>query len=130
MKISLNLIVFLFFLNLSGCGRDSAYVLGPKQWKDISVFVEIRPTPPIVGMNEFLVVATHTDGKPAYEYVVSVKTSQMTEWVQAIQDGHSGIYRRAVRIDDTRSDELEVMFKAQNGAGHLVFPIVDDAVSH
>ena len=106
------------------CGRDSAVILGP-QWveKDVEVFVEIRPGIPQVGMNEFLVVATHKDNKPAYQYIVSISIKGTDNWRQSIQDGYSGVYRRAINVNNPASDVLAVKLEKGGDTNLLYFPL-------
>jgi hypothetical protein len=93
---------------IAACGSSSAYVLGPKMYNDISILVEIRPGSPTVGMNEFLVMATHKNRIPASEYIVSIKIKGQDDWHQSIQDGATGVYRRAIRVNDPATDVLTV----------------------
>ena len=109
------------------CGRSDAYVLGPKMYKDIDVLVEIRPGAPTVGMNEFLVVATHENRIPAFEYIVSIKMKGHDAWHQSIQDGETGVYRRAIRVNDPANDVLTVQLVNKDGkqpAAQLEFPLI------
>jgi hypothetical protein len=94
-----------------------------KWYNDIEFVVEIRPGPPRVGMNEFIIVATHKDRKPAHEFVVSLKMQGVGEWRQSIQDGHSGVYRRAIRINDPAGDILLVQVKRGDQEAVLSFPV-------
>ena len=120
-KNFLSVICCVFILS---CGRDSAVILGP-QWveKDVEVFVEIRPGIPQVGMNEFLVVATHKDNKPAYQYIVSISIKGTDNWRQSIQDGYSGVYRRAINVNNPASDVLAVKLEKGGDTNLLYFPL-------
>ncbi len=113
----------ILLVALVSCGRDSASVLGPQQIGDLEVFVETRPGIPRVGMNEFLVVATYADRKPGYDYVVSIQLQGDTEWRQSIQDGHSGVYRRALNVRDPEHDVVRVMLEKQGRQSVLQFPL-------
>jgi len=93
---------------LIGCGRGNAYILVPQQWDNTEFIVEIRPGAPRVGMNEFVVIATGLDRVPAYAYVISIQIEGGHKWAQMIQDGHSGVYRRAVAVRDPANDILHV----------------------
>jgi len=99
-------LVSLLFLLLVGCGRDSAYLLAPQIWNETEFMVEIRPGKPRVGMNEFVVISTKTDGKPAYNYIISIRSSSVDAASQMIQDGHTGVYRRAIEVKDPDTDTL------------------------
>ncbi|MCI0506085.1 MAG: hypothetical protein L0Z73_08220 [Gammaproteobacteria bacterium] len=116
----------LLFVALVGCGRGDAYILAPQHWNDTEFLVEIRPGAPTRGMNEFVVVATDIKGLPGYEYVVSIKMNTANDWNQMIQDGHSGVYRRAIAIDDPQNGVLMVQIthkKEQNKQTILSFPL-------
>ncbi len=107
--ITFKVLLMVFFLVLtSGCGRDAAYLLPPQVWNDTEFLVEIRPGAPRVGMNEFVVISTQTDGAPGYTYVITIKTNLSDRSSQMIQDGHSGVYRRAIEVKDPANEILIV----------------------
>ena len=108
---------------VSSCGQENAYILTPQWHNDIEYLVEIRPGAPTVGMNEFIVVATHKDKKPLHNAVVSIKIMGTDEWRQSIQDGHSGVYRRAIRINDPVKNVLLVQVKLDKKEFILEFPL-------
>lgn len=118
-------IVFLVLV-LGGCGRGGAYILVPQHWNDTEFLVEIRPGAPTKGMNEFVVVATDSKGVPGYEYIVSIKMNSANDWQQMIQDGHSGVYRRAIAVDDPQNGVLMVQVRHKREEGKQVslsFPL-------
>lgn len=117
----------LILLILYGCGRSEAYLLGPQMHGEVEILVEIRPGAPTVGMNEFLVMATHKNRLAASKYVVSLKLKGKEEWQQAIQDGATGVYRRAIRVNNPDSDVLAVQLVAKDGRqppAILEFPLI------
>jgi hypothetical protein len=84
---------------LIACSRGPVSgALPPQQWGNVSVAVEISPAPPAAGMNEFLVIATDASGRPAWNMVVSLRAGTEDDWHQAIQDGESGVYRKAIAL--------------------------------
>lgn len=107
--------LILLTLALYGCGGGEAYILGPQMHNDVEILVEIRPGAPTVGMNEFLVLATHKNRLSASKYVVSIKMRGADEWYQSIQDGATGVYRRAIRVNDPRNDVLMVQLASKDG---------------
>ena len=112
---------------LYGCSRGEAYLLGPQMHNDVEILVEIRPGAPTVGMNEFLVMATQKNRLPATNYIVSIKLQTDDEWRQAIQDGATGVYRRAIRVNNPDSDILVVQLASKDGkqpTAELGFPLV------
>jgi hypothetical protein len=94
---------------------------------DVEILVEIRPGAPTVGMNEFLVMATQKNRLPASQYIVSIKLQSDEEWSQAIQDGATGVYRRAIRVNNPSSDALMVQLVSKDRrqpAAELRFPLI------
>ncbi len=114
----------LVSLLLGGCSAppDEAR-LEPQRWGKVIFEVESRPAPVRVGMNEFLVIATEERGRPVHDLIVSMRASDEQKWHQAIQDGLSGVYRRAIRVpSDARALTLLVQRKRSDEETELVFP--------
>jgi len=113
---------------LPSCSRSDAYILVPQRWNENEILVEIRPGAPRHGMNEFVVVATnYKTGVPGYEYIVSLKMNTGERWHQMIQDGHSGVYRRAIEVKDPVNGVLVVQIKhtrEKNKKAELNYPLV------
>lgn len=107
-KLIASLLLVLLIPVLSACGRGQAYILVPQTWNDTEFIVEIRPGAPRKGMNEFVVIATQNDGVPAYNYIVTISTDMSEKESQMIQDGHSGVYRRAIEVKDPANEVLLV----------------------
>ena len=97
------LLTLTFVLALTACEGSSGYEIPPQSWHDFDIVVETRPAPVREGMNEFLVIATSPRGLPVSDLVISLRASPQFPWHQAMQDGHSGVYRTAIplRADDT-----------------------------
>lgn len=112
---------------LSGCG-SSVPVLPPQTWEDVQINVETRPPQLEPGMNEFLVIATRGQRKPAFDLMVSFAINNTERWQQAIQDGHVGAYRRAIRVGDPATDVLYVRIEHDNREGILRFPLSEQKV--
>lgn len=93
---------------LSACADEQTVILGPQEWQDLSIRVETRPSPLRVGMNEFIVIASRDEYKPGVGLVVRLRVGENEKWRQAIQDGFTGVYRRAVRVDDPATQSLSV----------------------
>ena len=84
---------------LTACsGAGPADRIPTQQWQDIVVEVQSQPAPVQPGMNEFLVLATEERGRPVHDLVVSMRIRADEPWRQAIQDGFSGVYRRALGV--------------------------------
>jgi len=115
--------VLLMLGLLSACGGEQVSVTPPQKWQDAEVRVETRPNPPRAGMNECLVIVTGEHGKPIFDLVVSLRTSDLDPWKQAIQDGQVGVYRRAVEFAlDTRT-VLEIKVRRNTEESVLRFPL-------
>lgn len=109
---------------LLACGDEQAVRLGPQQWEGITFIVESRPSPIRVGMNEFIVIATREHSKPGVGLVVSLRADPQDDWHQAIQDGFTGVYRRAVRVSDPQTESLAVHLRRGHEAETtLYFPL-------
>jgi len=102
------LFIAMFTGLLSACSNEQSVILGPQQWQDLGFRVETRPSPLQVGMNEFIVIASRGEYKPGVGLVVMLRVGESGEWRQAIQDGFTGVYRRAVKVDDPTTQSLSV----------------------
>ncbi len=120
----------LFLLAVSGCADEKAVLLGPQQWQDLEFFVETRPSPVRAGMNELIVIASRDVYKPGVGLIVSIRADEKIAWKQAIQDGFTGVYRRAIRVNDPKTNVLAVhvrrdkknMSKEKENETTLYFP--------
>ncbi len=83
-------------LLLGACGADRTR-LPVQEWQGVTVGVETRPAPVVMGMNEFLVSARGARGA-AHDLLVSIRMGDDQPWTQAIQDGRTGVYRRALEV--------------------------------
>ena len=118
-------IIGLVVVLLTACsGPDPRYQMAPQKWNDVVIKVESRPTPVRPGMNEFLVLATLERGKPVHDLIISLRAAAELEWQQAIQDGHSGVYRRALRVPGTPILYIQLRKKMSEETTVLEFPIV------
>ncbi len=107
---------------LSACGGDIDSA--PSQnWQGVNVQIESRPSPPQVGMNEFLIMATNQRGQPVYDLIVSIRTSNQDPWVQAIEDGQMGVYRRAAEVGPGERSTMQVQIMRDGVKSELRFPL-------
>ncbi len=114
--------VLLLGAQLAACGSgDVTQQLPPQQWQGLEVRVESRPSPLHDGANEFLVMVADSRGKPAYNLVVSMRTSDSEPWKQAIQDGQVGVYRRAIKAEP--GAVLQVQLKRNEAESVLRFSL-------
>ena len=115
----------LFATLLFGCSNQDAVPPSPPQlWHGITISIETRPAPPQSGMTEFLVLAT--EGKhhqPAYDLLMNLRTADSDAWTQAIQDGQTGVYRRAVLLAPGERSTLQIQVKRGEMIDVLGFPL-------
>jgi hypothetical protein len=106
---------------LAGCGGEEEYK--SQKWRGMDVTLESRPNPPREGMNEFLVTITDKHGRPGFDLIVSLRANEHGPWIQAIQDGQMGVYRRALKLEPATDKVLEVQLHTQDATDVLEFPL-------
>ncbi len=123
------LLIVVLGLSLLACiGKDGQ--LPPQYWQGIEFGVETRPSPARLGINEVLVVATRPQRQPEFNLLVSISMNKNGPWVQSIQDGHTGIFRRGLAMRELGPQNLWVRIqRVGDGAGTgeqtvLSFPFV------
>lgn len=102
---------------------DESSLVPPQQWHGIEIGVDTRPSPPGPGMNEVLIAATIPHRRPAYDSIISIRMKKEEPWVQAIQDGHTGIFRRALAMVPGHQT-LWVRIERANEQSILGFPLI------
>ncbi|MBI5451050.1 MAG: hypothetical protein HY940_06800 [Gammaproteobacteria bacterium] len=107
----MNYLVVMLTLLLGACAPAGGPQVPPQQWGDIQIVVETRPAPLQVGMNEFLVLATRPHRMPAYDLVVEMRLADDQPWGQGIQDGNTGVYRKALAVRDHGPQHLQVALR-------------------
>jgi hypothetical protein len=124
MKKFLAVLLSILVMTLAACNKGSEPPAMPVQhWKDMDVRIETHPNPPLAGMSEIVVIVTGPHGKPAQDLIVSLRGNESMPWVQAIQDGFIGVYRRAVDIGDGETAVLQVRFQQGAEQKVLLFPL-------
>lgn len=119
-------IVFCLMISLvlSACsgGGDVKAAFKPQVWQGVQISLESRPAPMRPGMNELLVIATGPRGLPVADIVVSLRMDDQEPWRQGIQDGGSGVFRRAVQMNP---GDTQVFVRLHRGKTNtvLVYPI-------
>jgi hypothetical protein len=109
----------------AACGKEEPVAQIPSQhWKEYTVDLQSRPTPVMKGMNEFIVIISRDKGKPAHDFIVSLRVNDTDPWKQMIQDGYMGVYRRAVAVQDPASQELNIQLQQGDDMGYLRFPLL------
>lgn len=113
----------LLLATLAACSGDQASDIPPQKWRDVEVRVESRPSPPRAGMDEFLIMVNKGQGRPAYNLIVSLRTSDQDQWKQAIEDGQMGVYRRAVKVEPDSALQVRIKREGEEAEGILYFPL-------
>jgi len=120
LTVSLSLLV----TGLAACSQGAEPLTIPaQQWRDTVVRIETHPNPPLAGMSEIVVIITGPHGKPAGDLTVSLRGNGSMPWVQAIQDGFIGVYRRAIDVGDDQSAVVQVRLQQGSVEKILLFPI-------
>jgi len=98
-------------LSLLACaGEEQA----PAQhWEGIEVSIETRPNPPRIGINEVVISTTRPHRQAEYNLLVSIRVNENEKWVQTIQDGHTGIFRRGLPMNDAGAQTLWVKLEGR-----------------
>ena len=114
--------VFLFVFLLVGCVGEIPHspIL---EWEEKSFRIETRPPFIEAGMMEFLVIVNLPRRKPASGLLISLRVGPTGKWVQAIEDGNVGVYRRAMRVGDPKTDILYVHVSDKEKETVLEFPL-------
>lgn len=115
-------------LSCVACGGSETPVfrVGAQNWNDVSLSVEARQSPMDAQMYEFLVYATDTaKRKPAHDFNMALRVNADTPWKQAIQDGWSGVYRRAYKVADPNGDVLQIQLRRGEDQTELQFPLAN-----
>ena len=118
------LTVSLITALLAACGssgEDSR--IGIRTWGTFDVAVEVRPSPPRAGRNEVVVLVSGEHHRPVFDALVSVRTDAAQPWVQAIEDGHVGVYRRGVIFERAAVGVLQERLQRAQTDDVLEFPV-------
>jgi hypothetical protein len=123
-KIFLGILLSLLATGLAACNDGAAASsIPPQHWKQMVVRIETHPSPPLAGMSEIVVIITGPHGRPAGDLIVSLRGTESAPWVQAIEDGYIGVYRRAVDIGENKKGVIQVQIRQGAEQKVLLFPI-------
>jgi hypothetical protein len=123
-KIFLGILLSLLATGLAACNDGAAASsIPPQHWKQMVVRIETHPSPPLAGMSEVVVIITGPHGRPAGDLIVSLRGTESAPWVQAIEDGYIGVYRRAVDIGENKKGVIQVQIRQGAEQKILLFPI-------
>jgi hypothetical protein len=116
--------LLLALASLCACGESNdSSIVGTGHWGALEVSVESRPSPPRPGVNEVVVIITGERRRPVFDAVVSLRAQAGSPWVQAIEDGHVGVYRRAVNFGAGERALLQVQVRRGAEEQTLEFPV-------
>ena len=122
------LLALLAAVGTSACGSgEQSGTVGTRQWGAYDVTVETRPWPPREGQNEVVVTVAGEHHRPIYDAVVTMRAQASSPWIQAIEDGHVGVYRRAVRFGPSGQNNLQVQLHRGDDSTILDFPVTVEA---
>jgi hypothetical protein len=120
------LVVLLSFLvtGLVACSNENESPPIPLQhWQEMDVRIETHPNPPVAGVSEIVVIVTGPHGRPIHDLIISLRSNGAMPWVQTIQDGYMGAYRRAVDIGSGDTVVLQVRLQRGDVQKVLLFPL-------
>ncbi len=116
-------ISLLLALTLTACGSDEAQ-MAVKHYGKYTVAIETRPSPIEAGVDEVVVIITGNRHRPLWDALVRLRALPNANWVQAIEDGHTGVYRRAVDFGvPTPTGPLHVEIEENGKATEIDFPL-------
>jgi hypothetical protein len=119
------LILVMVVALLGACSDvDPRYKIAPQKWDDAIIEVQTRPEVLKPGMNEFLLLATTKHGRPVFDMVVYIKATPEGRWEQTMEDGESGVYRRALLTPGTPTLYVKLRKRRTDESTVLKFPLV------
>lgn len=124
MKKSLAVCLGFFAAGLAACSDGDGLPPIPAQhWKEMDVRIETHPNPPQLGMSEVVVIVTGVRGRAVHDLIISLRSNDAAPWVQTIQDGHIGVYRRGVSLGFGETTVLQVRLQRGEEQQVLLFPL-------
>jgi len=110
-------------LLLFACSGGSQYDPAPQKWLGNAVAVQTRPAPVEAGMNEFIIIATQPRGLPVADLRVMIRLSDDEPWRQAIEDGETGVFRRALALrEGERVLQVQLITGSDTGVLRFLLP--------
>ena len=109
---------------LSACSGSDNTFMQRQQWNTLQIALETRPHPVQPGHNEFLLHLTGPKGaRLAVGAVVRYRLHPDDDWIQAMPDGMSDVFRRALDVQDPKHAKLYVHLRFHGKKTQLVFDL-------
>ena len=126
LRATLMLPAALLALLLTGCSAEQvSWAPPPQSWQDTTIRMESQPSPVRLGMNEFILIASHQQRGFVNDLLVEVHTEN-SGWKQAMPDGALGVFRRALPVRDVQRDHLYVRLTRRGQHGEMIFPLAPE----
>lgn len=103
--------ISLFLLSVLSACTGEIPSSPTKEWGKYSIRLESRPPVMEKGMMELLTLVDYEKKLRGWDLIVYYRMGPTGRWIQAIQDGHTGVYRRAMNVTDPETDVLHVHVK-------------------
>jgi len=111
---------------LSACGGNGDTFFQKRQWNTLDIKLETRPHPIQAGHNEFLLHLTGPKGaRLATGAVVRYRLHLQDDWIQAMPDGMSDVFRRALDVRNPANAKLYVHLSFHGKNTVMIFDLAD-----
>ncbi len=109
-------------LLLGACGSDKGFYI-TEHWDGWNIRLETRPHPIEAGHDEFLLHIVGPQNKLPNGMIVRYRMDPQDAWIQAMPDGLSDVFRRALVVKDPATAKLYVHLKYYGKQTQLVFDL-------
>jgi len=107
---------------LAGCSNKDFFIT--KHWQGWIIKLETRPHPIVAGHDEFLLHVDNPDRHLPEGMIVRYSLDPKKDgWIQAMPDGLSDIFRRALTVNDPKHATLYVRLEYKGKKGLLLFDL-------
>ena len=107
----MNKLIFLCIIAILSACTTEIPTTATTKWGDYTFRLEARPPIITKGMVELLTIVDFQENLRGWDLILYYRIGPTGRWVQAIQDGHTGVYRRAMKIKDPETDVLYLHVK-------------------
>lgn len=116
-------------LLLAACGSDKGFYI-TEHWDIWQVRLETRPHPIEAGHDEFLLHIVGPQNRLPGGMIVRYRMDPKDDWIQAMPDGLSDVFRRALVVKDPETAKLYVHLQYGGKQGQLVFDLGKTLPAH